>query len=89
MCKTSALSPDSLVLPLKIWKRSNKNQGMDSLSDQRALDQDLKELSSSSLEYLSSLEFGGVQNFCTGAYLCCHVLHALKNLTKWHFKIYL
>lgn len=76
MCKTSALSPDSLVLPLKIWKRSNKNQGMDSLSDQRALDEDLKELSSSSLEYLSSLEFGVFKIFVPG-HICvvmCYML---------------
>lgn len=43
--KNSALSPDTLVLPLKVWKKNNKNQGMDLLCVQRTLDQDLKELS--------------------------------------------
>lgn len=37
VCKNSALSPDSLVLPLKVWKKRNKSQGMDSLCIQRAL----------------------------------------------------
>lgn len=45
MCKNSALSPDSLVIPLEVWEKSNKSQGIDSLYIQKALDQDLKELS--------------------------------------------
>lgn len=72
----SALSPDSLVLPLKVWKKSNKNQGMDSLCIQRALAWDLKELSWNNLEYLGSIEIGGAWNFCTRAYLYCVVLYA-------------
>lgn len=44
VCKNSALSPNILMLPLRVWNKSNRSQWIDSLWVQRALNQDLRDL---------------------------------------------